>query len=198
MSEILILQCSPHAGGVSDRLARYFADGLSTGSCPVRILALRDIPFHACDGCNACKKAPYECSYAAKDDLSELYAALQNSRLAVFSSPIYFYALPSLCLAFIDRAQSLWNKSQNIANSKTFPPGIALFAAARAKGQKLFTGASLCLSCFLKSGGGTLLAKYAFRDLEHIDALAARPHIQSLLFAKGREWARYVSLNSRP
>lgn len=198
MKEILILLMSPHAGGVTDSLGRYFAAGLSQGSHSVRILALRDYSFQSCDGCNSCYAAPHKCKFADKDDLSFLYSSLENAALAVLVSPIYFYALPALSIAFIDRAQSLWNGSKGNILKKAFPPGIALFAAARTMGQKLFTGASLCLSSFFTTIGSSLLVKYAFRDLDNISTLESRPRIKRFLYNKGRDWAIYLSLNAKP
>lgn len=195
MREILILRCSPHADGVTDRLASYFASGLAGENYPVRDLALRDFSFNSCDGCNYCLKAPHICKFQEKDDLSFLYSVLQNSSLAVFVSPVYFYALPAICAAFIDRAQALWNKGQSDYSARYLPPGIALFAAGRANGLKLFTGAALCISCFFRAAGSALIAKYAFRQLENLPALESRPGIKTFLCKKGRDWARYVTLN---
>lgn len=193
MKEILVLRCSPHAGGVSDSLAAYFAEGIAECAYPFRLCALRDYNFCACDGCGICSREPFKCKFEQDDNLSALYGALQNVFLLVIASPIYFYALPALCTAFIDRGQALWNiqKSQPLP----FPRGLAIFAAARSRGPQLFKGASLCLSSFFNSLASSLLTSYAFRALENTSSLAARPEIKSFLRTKGRAWARYAMLN---
>ena len=53
MSKILVLQCSPHAGGVSDSVADLFAKGMVEAGADLRTVALRDYAIAPCTGCGA-------------------------------------------------------------------------------------------------------------------------------------------------
>lgn len=191
MKDFLAIRCSPRPGGVSDRLAEYFAEGLAESGGAARVISLRDYDFHPCDGCGRCAAFPHACRF--QDQFNILYDYLAGAALAVVSAPVYFYALPAICAAFINRGQALW---QNNNSNKKIAPGIAIFAAGRSRGARLFTGSSLSFFYFFKAGGSRLLARYGFKGMENPDSLEKKPSIRRFLFDKGKAWARYAALNA--
>lgn len=195
LNEVTVLQCSPHAEGVSDRIAEYFSAAFWNNSFLVRQLALRDFQIHPCTGCNHCAQNGQACVYHDKDDVAYIYSILQSSILTIISAPVYFYALPAICAAFIDRAQYFWNNPPTLKSSRPFQAAILLLSAGRVLGHKLFMGAESSLSIFFRTGGGHILAKYAFRGLNCVDNLHSRPEIRETLYQKGHDWARYILLN---
>ena len=108
MNPALVLMCSPHAGGVSDTLAKSFAAGLDDGGYPAACIALREHPVLPCLGCGACVRAPHACVLACKDDAEWLFARFAEAPLVVLASPIFFYALPAGFKAWIDRGLEFW------------------------------------------------------------------------------------------
>lgn len=195
MKEILIFRCSPHPAGVTDHLADYFAAGLRTETLSVRSITLRNSPVHACDGCGSCAAKPYKCKFAELDQQAYFFSLMTKAALVVFCAPIYFYALPAICTAFLNRAQELWQTNSD--KKLIFSPGIVLLAAGRQQGKKLFNGATLSFSYFFKAGASKLIAAYGFRGLDNLCALEARPDIKENLFYKGVAWAKFCKLNNK-
>jgi multimeric flavodoxin WrbA len=86
----------------------------------------------------------------AGDAAGELFAALDAAPVAVFASPIYFYHVPAIFKAFIDRAQRryevrLADGPGQAADRLAYP----LLVAGRPRGERLFEGALLTLKYFL-------------------------------------------------
>ena len=114
MSKILVLQCSPHAGGVSDSVADLFAKGMAEAGADLRTVALRDYAIAPCTGCGACFRPPHNCVLAGRplpgqkgdcpvlDQAEEVFQLIAEARLIMISSPIYFYFLPAHFKALID------------------------------------------------------------------------------------------------
>jgi multimeric flavodoxin WrbA len=84
----------------------------------------------------------------------------------VFCSPIYFYALPSLCKTWIDRSQRFWEaRRKGDAWLLEHPErqGFACLVGGQPAGQKLFDGARLTLKYFLVNFGMTLAEPVGLR-----------------------------------
>jgi len=153
----LVFLCGPRAGGNSDTAGLAFADGLArTGRTP-RVIALRDHEVAPCRGCGACSRAGHRCPLDTAGDAAEgLFAAMDAAPFAAFAAPIYFYHVPALFKAFIDRAQ---RRYEIRAASGATPgsggrgpdtrPAHALLVAGRPRGERLFEGALLTLKYFL-------------------------------------------------
>ena len=88
MKEVLILKCSPRAGGVSDALADFFRAG--AGDFPCMEIALREKRIVPCQNCGACAPFPHCCPLDALDDCREIFDALEDApwrflpRLSIF------------------------------------------------------------------------------------------------------------------
>lgn len=201
---VVLLQGSPHAGGVSDCLADAFAAQFPADA--VQRIVLREQHIAPCRGCNACVAPPHRCVLAGEDDANEdIFAAMQQARLLVIAAPIYFYALPGQCKGFIDRGQRLWQarvsqmshmkdagEHNEDMGPKTPKSAIALLAAGRPRGEQLFAGALLTLKYFFALFDATLAEQRCFHGLDDVAALRARPEVTDDLGALGRHWARQL------
>lgn len=155
--QAIIFAASHRAGGNSDHAAELLAQGVRMAGGTARIVALRDYSVLPCLACRACAKDGLSrCVLRDKDQAEELYTLLMQTRLPLFASPIYFYALPSRFTTWIDRGQRFWE-----AHRKADPWLAALpkrtahacFVAGQPTGQKLFEGARLTLKYFLVNFG---------------------------------------------
>ncbi len=156
---VLILSCSPRSAGNSDAMAQHVAQGVTAAGGQARILYLRDYAITPCTGCHACFAHEHShCVFEHKDHASELLALLAGDAPVCMVSPIYFYHVPALLKALLDRGQKFWAKRHKeeqaqggIAQQKTGTwqknAAIAL-VAARPRGENLFTGSLLSLSLF--------------------------------------------------
>lgn len=172
MSDLCVLLCSPSKNGVSDQLASQFIAGFRASGCSVTKIALRDYHIIPCKGCNACCKAPWRCSLEKMDQVSEIYAGMKKARLLLFASPIYFYGLPAVFKALVDRGQLFYAKS-HLTHIHVFPPALAIFCAARKKGKLLFQGASITLKCFLRCADSSLQFEWDLYGMESPDNINA-------------------------
>lgn len=188
--------CSPHAGGVSDTLAGNFAAGLVDAGCPADCIALRDHPVIPCTGCAACARPPHACVFAPRDAAEWLFARFAEAPLVVLASPIFFYALPALFKAWIDRGQRFWAALQGSQGPEpvSLPPRdkpvLALLAAGRPQGEELFSGALRTLRWFLPLLGGQLADSRCFRGLDRVEDVEKRPEDLTAMREWAHAWAR--------
>lgn len=168
MSDLCTLLCSPVTNGVSDQLAGHFMAGFRASGCSASQFALRDYDILPCKGCNACFIAPSACILEKRDQVAEIYAAMKAARLLLFASPIYFYGLPAVFKALVDRGQLFYARRRlpHFPPAVELPPGIAIFSAARKKGKLLFQGASLTLKWFLRCAGSSLQFEWNLYGME--------------------------------
>lgn len=197
MKRALVLMCSPHAGGVSDTLARCFAAGLNDAGWPAALVALREHPVLPCTGCGSCARPPHACVLATRDNAEGLFAHFAEAPLVLLASPIFFYALPAPFKAWIDRGQRFWaaaashgarpRKSRPRTTSK---PVLAVLAAGRPRGGELFSGALRTLRWFVPLLGGSLVENRVFRGLDSLEDVQGRPEDLETLRDWGRGWGR--------
>ena len=204
---VVLIQASPHAGGVTDTLADTFAAQFPPHV--VQRLIVREHAIAPCRGCNACATPPHHCVLdspaGTADAASQFFASMQQARLLVICAPIYFYGLPGQCKGFMDRGQRLWHERQasepsesGACESRLCECGsrgagaIALLAAGRPRGEQLFAGSLLTLKYFLALFDVSLVDNRCLYGLDNRDALAARPDVLDDIRALGQHWAGTV------
>ena len=209
MSKILVLQCSPHAGGVSDSVADLFAKGMAEAGADLRTVALRDYAFSPCTGCGACFRPPHNCVLAGHplpgqngacpvtDQAEEVFQLIAEAQLIMISSPIYFYFLPAHFKALIDRTQRFWAQQGGEAHvplllSRAKPVLVAM-TAGRRRGNLLFSGSLLSLKYFLTPLGAGIRETRLLRGLESLKDLHERPAVMAALHAWGHDWGHRIA-----
>lgn len=204
MNRILALLCSPRPDGVSDNLARLFAEGAVEAGAGVRLEPLRRYAIAPCIGCGACSRPPYNCVLAKNgDQAEELFSLLQAVPLVLLAAPVYFYALPARFKAFIDRGQRFWAARSQADAAKggesLLPPKpvLAALAAGRPRGGQLFNGALLTLKYFLAPQNARIQDTRLLRGLDKPEDLWARPAVCDALRAWGRHWGERVTARAK-
>ncbi|MDC7224638.1 MAG: NAD(P)H-dependent oxidoreductase [Spirochaetales bacterium] len=98
--KILLINGSPRGEKSNTlKLARSFCTGLSGEVTQVN---LKDKSIKHCLGCFACwSKSPGKC--IIKDDMADLLEIYFQADLIVWSFPLYYFGMPSLAKAFMDR-----------------------------------------------------------------------------------------------
>ena len=150
----VVFLCGPRAGGNSDAAGLAFAAGLARAGRESRIIRLREYSIASCRGCGACGlPGRRRCPLDRDDDAAEwLFDTIKTASVLAFAAPIYFYHVPALFKAFIDRAQRHYE-----ARTGGDPSYAALserrarvmLVAGRQQGERLFDGALLTLKYFL-------------------------------------------------
>lgn len=192
MKPVSIVLCSPRKGGSTDKMAAMFSAALQSAGCAAREIALRDYPIRPCSGCGCCSSPPWACALDEKDDANAIFSLILDSSLAVFASPIYFYALPAHFKALIDRSQKFWRRLEAVGEEKQPLPAIAILAAGRMKGPELFSGALRCLRWFGRAINLRFQDDLAFRGVDSPTDLAAQPQIEAAIEEAARKWAGYL------
>lgn len=203
MNNVLVLQCSPHVGGVSDSVANLFTKGMAEAGITVSTVALRDYAFSPCAGCGGCSRPPHNCVLADRpipgcgkgavvDQAEEVFQIINAAQLIMISSPIYFYSLPAHFKALVDRTQRFWMQHGGgervpLPLSRTKPVLVAL-TAGRRRGNLLFSGSLLTLKYFLAPLEAGIRETRLLRGLESLKDLQERPAVMAALHAWGHDW----------
>ncbi len=100
---IVALCGSPHTNGNTATALRLLFNELTGIS--KKIYFAYELAVHPCTGCGFCSRE-FGCIF--DDGMNELYDVLQNSRMLIIASPLYFSHLPSPLKSIIDRCQVFW------------------------------------------------------------------------------------------
>ncbi|MBZ4684352.1 MAG: hypothetical protein JG774_97 [Desulfomicrobiaceae bacterium] len=160
----IVLSLSPHQGGTTETLAAAVA-----GMRQARCLFLRDFQVVPCRGCGACRQGA--CPLAADDDAEALFAQVGAASRLILAAPVYFYHVPALAKAWIDRAQSRYWSGPSAGPWK---PAAAVLVAGRSRGEELFSGIARTLRFFLPYLGFALGPVVELRGVEGPGDLDAR------------------------
>lgn len=168
--DVAVFACSHRCGGNSDAAAELIVRGAREAGASAHVIELRQYRVERCLACRACAGHPQSrCVLAAKDDAESLFHALMTAPAVAFASPIYFYALPSLCKTWIDRSQRFWEARRKrdpwvmaLRQRKAF----ACLVAGQPQGAKLFEGARLTLKYFLVNFGLSLEEPLGLRGMD--------------------------------
>lgn len=152
----LVLSLSPHKGGTTEIVTETVAR-MRQG----QYLFLRDFSVAPCQGCGACLQGV--CPLAASDDAEVLFSRVCAASRLIVVAPVYFYHLPALAKAWIDRAQSrYWSKEL----AEPLKPAAAVLVAGRRQGEELFSGIVRTLRFFLPYVGFSLGPVVELREVE--------------------------------
>lgn len=152
----LVLSLSPHKGGTTEVVAEAVAR-MRQG----QYLFLRDFSVAPCQGCGACRQGV--CPLAASDDAEVLFSRVCAASGLIVVAPVYFYHLPALAKAWIDRAQSRYWSGERAGTRK---PAAAVLVAGRRQGEELFSGIVRTLRFFSPYVGFSLGPVVELRGVE--------------------------------
>lgn len=192
--EAAVFRCGPRERGNSDRAAALFTEGLALEGLGAASVFLREHALLPCVGCDACAKGPKRlCPLAARDDSGALFAHLLHAPFIAFASPIYFYHVPAIYKALIDRAQRFYNaRAAGDAAMLALPRRRAyvILVAGRPSGERLFEGTLLTLKYFLAPFNVELAEPVLLRGLDGPKDLARDGEKSGRVVEYGREAAR--------
>jgi multimeric flavodoxin WrbA len=106
---ILIIVGSPKAKSSSNILADAFIEGASKNAHNITKVELSKVNIEGCTGCNLCFTRGRPC--VKNDDMDIVYDAFAKADLIIFSTPVYYFALPSQLKAVLDRFYAIGRKS---------------------------------------------------------------------------------------
>lgn len=171
----VIFSCSPRKTGKSHIITNELIPHLENHQYEVEIITPYTLEITDCIGCERCRDTK-RCIY--QDDLEKVSEKLNNAKMVLTVSPVYFYTLPSPFIRLIDRFQSIYYRDKELP--RTIPGYAILYGAT--KGKKLFEGTSLTLRYFYDSFGSKLKEFHGIRNIEHdADIITSMPEIKQFM-----------------
>ena len=135
--KLLVLLGSPRKGGNSETLARKIAEAVEQSGGVVEYKRLNDLNLRPCQACGGCEKTG---NCVIKDDMTEIYQAVDEADRILLVSPVYFYALSAQCKSCGDRFQARWARKYLL--KERFRPDEGrkgyLLSTSATKGPKIF------------------------------------------------------------
>lgn len=96
---------SPRVGGNVDLLLEAALQGAQEAGAAVEKIVLNDLNIRPCQACGGCNKTG-RC--VIKDDMEQVYAAIEKMDGLVLATPVYFGGVTAQTKGMIDRCQALW------------------------------------------------------------------------------------------
>jgi len=182
MQNILVIGCSPRQKGNSDKAAEIVVQTLADRGESCDLIFLRDKSIIPCQGCRGClKTTDNRCVLADRDDVQEILLAINSAGKVYFCSPVYFYHVPAVFKALIDRGQSFYEAwMQKGAPEKALMRAFCVLVAGRRKGELLFKGSLISLKYFLQPFGYAL-EDLCLRGLDQKNDLTTDPESRELV-----------------
>lgn len=105
MNRILCIAGSPRRGGNTDRLLDSLSAGVTeAGGEPTR-LVVAELAIEPCRACHACSRTG-EC--VVRDDMDDVYRAIDVAHAVVVATPVFFATVPAGLKSLYDRCQPYW------------------------------------------------------------------------------------------
>lgn len=145
-----------------------------------------------------CPVDPSSVDPSSVDHGPEMFDKLFSAPVLLISSPIYFYHVPALFKAFIDRGQYWWMRKlqghPRFNGLREKRPAHVLLLCGRPKGERLFEGSLLSLKYFLSIFGFELREPLLLRGLDGPGDLAGNAELTRSVEA----WAAAAAANFKP
>lgn len=187
----LVLACSPRKGGNSDLGAELIARGLESAGAGARIVHLRERSVLPCKGCQGCgPKSGFACPLMKRDQAEELFGLILASPMLFFASPIYFYHVPALFKALIDRAQRYYearNAGDPVLAAMPKRNAHVFLVGGRSRGERLFEGTLLTMRYFLWPFGAILAGDLCLHGIDAPGDLGADEAAQARVTVFARD-----------
>lgn len=107
---ILGIVGSPRINGNTSKMVSYLLEGAKKSGHTTRIIYLNELDFQGCQGCYGCSRS-YTC--VLKDDLVDVYDAINLADEIILGSPIYMWQISGQLKMFIDRLLPYYMKHSN-------------------------------------------------------------------------------------
>lgn len=174
---VLGIQGSPRKNGNTDYLLSLFLQEAESRGCRSEILRPSEKQVVPCTGCGFCERK----GVCAIDNSLEtgIFPLFRKADLIVFSCPVYFYGVPALTKAMIDRSQTLWSRKYRFGLKD---PGHGtrkgiLLSAGATRGKELFDGIKLTVSYFFDAIGASLDASLCYRGIDLRSEIQKHPGV---------------------
>ena len=154
MKKMLMINGSPRSNGSSAKILNIIAENCSPKGYECEKIDLGGLDIKHCKGCMYCKKNG-KC--VTDDDMTPLYAKLQDADAIALAVPVYFGAETGLFKNFIDRLYALVDNKDGVRTVRSGKPkkGVIAINCGAPDGNMTYHGMMTHLFTVLKSFGVT-------------------------------------------
>jgi multimeric flavodoxin WrbA len=183
--KVLGILGSPRRGGNTELLLEEVLQGARDqgGSCEK--VVLRDLKITPCLEIYKCAE---DGACAIQDDMQDLYGKIQQTERLIMASPIFFYSVPALTKAMIDRCQALWVKKYmlKLPVSSVADRKGAFISVAATQGKKLFEGVRLTMKYFFDAIDVAYSDELFVRGVDQKGEVKKKPEALQAAYELGR------------
>jgi multimeric flavodoxin WrbA len=183
--KVLGILGSPRRGGNTEILLDEVLRGARDrgGSCEK--VVLRDLKITPCLEIYKCAEVGL---CAIQDDMQDLYGKIQQTERLIIASPIFFYSVPALAKAMIDRCQALWVKKYvlKLPVSTVADRQGAFISVAATQGKKLFDGVRLTMKYFFDAIDVAYSEELFVRGVDQKGEVRKKPEVLQAAYELGR------------
>lgn len=137
---------SPRKEGNTDILLDAVLSAMDPNKVRIERVYVRNLKMIGCVECGKCDDTGI---CAIKDQMEGIYPLLEEAKIVLLASPIFFYGISWQAKAFVDRAQALWSKKRlGLLKKREGFSGGYLLAVGATRGKNLFLGVELVAKYF--------------------------------------------------
>ncbi len=193
--KVLGIYGSPRKGGNTDQLLDQALEGARRAGAETEAVYARRLEMSGCLECGGCDDTG---ACVVQDDMQTVYPLLEEARIILLASPIFFYGLTAQAKALVDRSQALWSKRKlrkPFEQWKEYESGQGyLIAAGATRGKNLFECVQLEAKYFFDALDMSCEGGVFFRKIEERNAVQEHPETLQEAFNLGLNAVRSAGL----
>jgi multimeric flavodoxin WrbA len=182
---ILAIYGSHRRGHNSDLLVDKLLEGIGSEGAMVKKIYASSPGIKSCTGCEGCYKLG-RC--VIKDEMQQIYMAIDNADIVIASSPVYFYTVTSDMKKLIDRCQAVWASKYKTGNpivSKKHRVGHIICTAGEPEEKSYFGCTVKVFELFYKCINTELIGSLLVSNVD-ASQVKDRADIQQKAFEAGK------------
>lgn len=192
MINILAIYGSHRRGHNSDVLVDKLLEGIGSDGVIVEKRYASSQEIKSCTACEGCYKLG-RC--VIKDEMQQIYKAVDNADIVISSSPVYFYTVTSDMKKLIDRCQAVWASKYKTGNpivSKKHRIGHIICTAGEPEDRSYFDCTVKVFELFYKCINTELIGSLLVSDVDALH-IKDRADVQLKAFEAGRRLREIIT-----
>ena len=185
MINVLAIYGSHRRGQNSDILVDKILEGIGGNEVSIERIYASSQGIKNCTACENCYKLG-RC--VIKDEMQQVYEAMDKADIVISSSPVYFYSVSSHMKKLIDRCQAVWASKYKTGSSmisKKHRIGYIICTAGEPEGKSYFDCTLKVFELFYKCINTELTGSLLVSDVDSLH-VKDRADIQQKAFEAGR------------
>jgi multimeric flavodoxin WrbA len=193
-ANLLCVHGSPRTDGNTDLLLAVLAQGAEEAGVAVRHIFCRNLEVSPCTGCGGCATTG-RC--VIRDEMDEVYRAVDEASALALGAPVYFLGLPSQVKRVIDRFQTHWSRVFLLGQALAMEKPGAFVSTAGASQHSVFTCAIRTVEAWFEVSGFQPKLHLLYEGVDEKGAVREHPVALAEARAAGDRLAR-MALDANP